>query len=169
MSEVLELLLPFHKCNHIKIYSFEVNYSFQPADLLLWNLTHRMKLCEMQSLLPCISLVHQKLLYNLNLSNGRLRYCKIVYNHSKNIFTFLPDHLRKTPGSNKIIFITCLSGHQRNKTITFLCKYYTTVLKQNICYALPKSNIHLFMLLGCFSCLLILNYLFSVPLEACEE
>lgn len=66
---------------------------------------------------------------------------------------FLPDHLRQTPGSNKIIFTTCLSGHRRNKTFSFfffLCKYYTTVLEQNICYASPKPNCHLFMLISFF-------------------
>lgn len=32
----------------------------------------------------------------------------------------------------------------------FLCKYYTTVLEQNICYASPKPNCHLFMLISFF-------------------
>lgn len=168
MSEMLELQLPFHKRNHIKIYTFGFNYSFLPSTYS-WNLMHRTKLYEMQSFLPCIGLVHQKLLYYLNFNYAWLRYCKMVYNHYKNIFTFLPDHLRKTPGSNKIIFTTCLSGHKRNKALPFLCKYYTTVLKQNICYASPKSSSHLFMLLGCFSCLFVLNYLFSIPSEACKE
>lgn len=94
--------------------------------------------------------MHQKLLHYLNFHHAWLRYCKMVYSHRKIIFTFLPDHLRKTPGSNKIIFTARLSGHKRNKTLFLLCKYYTTVLKQNICYASPKSNSHLFMLLGCF-------------------
>lgn len=44
MSEVLGLQLPFHKKNHIKIYTFGSNYSFLPAELLLWNLIYRKKL-----------------------------------------------------------------------------------------------------------------------------
>lgn len=69
MSEVLELQLPFHKRNCIKIYAFGGNYSFLPAELLLWHLIHRTKLYEMQSFLPCIGLVHQKLLYYLYFNN----------------------------------------------------------------------------------------------------
>lgn len=120
--------------NHIK-YIFWTQLHLSLCRAVFMEFNNGIKLHKLQSFLPCTDLVH--LLYNLNFDSIWLRYCKTVYNHYKNIFTFLPNHLRNTPGSNKINFITCLSGHKRNKTLSFLCQYYTTMLKQNICSASP--------------------------------
>lgn len=144
------------------MYTLELSYSFLPAELLSWNLIRRTKMYKLQSFLLCTGLVHKNLLYYLNFDNTWLRYCKTVYNHYKNIFTFLPDHLRSTPGSYKINFITCLSGHKRNKMLAFLCHYYTTMLKQNICYTSPFYVVWLFFLFA-------LKYLFSTSSQALKE